>query len=449
MKKPLFTVGLLLAATTLSTAAWGEPLRLTLPQAVKLAWADNPDIALSQHRQQSAAVSIEAARGLFLPSLQGSADASLNYLHQPAPGEPDDYRTANMQLTANLNLFNGFADTAGLAAARQQLQSADADLLRQEQTVAFSVATSFIAILADTELVQVQRQNLESQKALEEQISAFYKAGVRAVTDLYQQQAATAQAEFSLIDARRNLQVDKLSLLQAIGRTPPADVEALPPDTQALNAALQDIEPTQATSQALVLRPDLLSQEKQIAAARQQTKVAKAGYLPSLDLQAGGSTNYTSLAKGGLGSQFDDNRGAAIGLALSVPIFDRDQTRTNVAQARINESDASTTLLKLQQQVGVEVGQALADYQRARQQLVASTRQLDYACQALDASEARYRVGVSTWIELSNARTVFVQAQGDEVRARYDVLLQGLNIGYTRGDLENLLQLLSVKETQP
>ena len=76
MKKPLFTVGLLLVAMTLAATAWGEPLRLTLPQAVKLAWADNPDIALSQHRQQSAAVSIEAA--LPRQSLRESQQPTVN-----------------------------------------------------------------------------------------------------------------------------------------------------------------------------------------------------------------------------------------------------------------------------------------------------------------------------------------------------------------------------------
>jgi outer membrane protein len=425
----------------------GAALSLTLPQAVALALRDNPDLALSRHRRQSAAVSVEAARGRFLPSLQGSAGATQNYVHQAAPGAPEAYRSANAQLLADLNLFNGFADSADLDSSRFQLQAAAAGLERQGQTVAFTTASRFIAILADGELVQVAEQNLKSQQDLEQQIDAFYQAGVRAVTDLYQQQAATAQAEFALLDARRNLQVDQLQLLQTLGRTPPASIEALPPDTRALDSALQNLDPARAFDQALAARPDLRAQQQQIAATREQTRAAKAGYLPSLDLQAATGTSYSGAGgRGSVGSQFDDNRGASIGLALSVPIFDRDQTRSNVAQARIGEADAATTLLKLQQQAGLEVGQALADYQRAKLQLSTAGRQLDYARQALAASEARYKVGAATWIELSNARSVFVQAEGDEVRARYAVLLQGLNIGYARGDLDALLALLTPKE---
>lgn len=445
----LFLVSILTIFPVLASAAESGPtLSLSLPQAVALALRDNPDLALSQHRQQSAAIGVAAAQSRFLPSLQASAGAHEIWLQQPSPGSPDDYRNANLQLLADLNLFNGFADSASLSSSRNQLQAADADLLRQRQTVAFSVSTNFIAVLTDSELVQVADQNLQSQKALEQQISAFYQAGTRTVTDLYQQQAASAQAEFSLLDARRNLQVAQLLLWQDLGRTPPASIQALRPDTQALNDALQHLDPARVYAQALAERPDLASQKRQIAAARDQTRVARAGYLPSLDLQASTATSFNSAtAADGLGGQFDDNRDVTLGLSLSIPIFDRGMTRTNVAQARIGEADATTTLLKLQQQVGQEVGQALADYQRANQQLITAGRQLDFARQALAASEARYQVGAATWIELSNARSIFVQAQADEVRARYGVLLQGLNLGYRRGDLGALLNLLVTKQT--
>ena len=425
----------------------GESLRLSLSQAVALARADNPDFALSRNRQQSAAINVEAAQGRFLPSLQGSANGSENFQQQTASGVESWQRHADLQLTASLNLFNGFADNAALEASRQQLQAADADLKRQSQILAFTVASRFITVLSDDELVQVAIQNLKSQQDLEQQIEAFQRAGVRSVTDLYQQQAATAQAEFKLFDARRNLQVARLQRLQSLGCTPPATVEVVPPDSRDLPALLGSLEPAEVFAQALALRPDLLAQQRQITAANQQIRLARAGYLPSLDLQASGGTSYSSTESGNLGGQLDDNRDASLGLRLTIPIFDRDQTRTEVAQAQLNAADQTTTLLKLHQQIGLEVGQALADYQRAGQQLAAVGRQLDYAGQALAASEARYRVGATTWIEVSDARTVFVQAQGDEIRARYEVLLQGLNVGFSRGDLDSLLNLLKPQES--
>ncbi len=439
---------LLVTLDGLARAADSEgTLRLTLPQAVVLALAANPDLTLSRSQERSAVVAVETARGRFLPDLQASGSGRENWQHQAPPGTSDEYRTVNLGLASSLNLFNGFADSAGLGSARQQLQAASATLERQRQTIAFDTASRFIAVLSDQELVQVAEQNLTSQKALQEQIDAFYRAGVRSVTDLYQQQAATALAQFNLINARRNLQVDRLQLLQTLGQNPPTTVEVVAPGAVDVGAALPNLDLAELYRQALLARPDLTAQERQLEASREAIRVARAGYLPTLALQADAGSNYNSQSHGSLSGQLgDDNLGASIGVALSVPIFDRDQTRTSVAQARLGADDAATRLAKLRQQVGAEVGQALSDYRSAEEQLTAATEQLSYARQALAATEARYRVGASTWIELSTARSTLVQAQGDEVRARYAVLLQGLNLGYAAGDLDPLLNRLNPQE---
>ena len=439
---------LVLSLSTYADAASNSPLRLTLPQAVEVALSDNPDLALSHHRLQSATISVEASRSLFLPSLQGAVSSQENYSQQPSPGTPNHYRNSDVQLTASLNLFNGFADQWGLNASQKQLQATDANFQRQKQNVAFAVASRYVAVLINQEQVKVATQNLINQQELQQQIEAFYQAGTRAVTDHYQQQAATAQAEFSLIDAQRNLQVAKFELLQTLGVTLPGDLEILPVGSQALIAKLGNPDPTRNIELALSARPDIIAQQLQIAGAKDQIQVARAGYLPSLELQANGATDYSSASSGeDFSAQFNNNRGASIGLVLSIPIFDRNQTRTNVAQARIGQTDEITTLAKLNQQVSLEVSQAIADYLRARLQLKATGLQVDYAEMALAASEERYLVGASTWIELANARTSFVQAQSEQIRSHFEVLLQGLTIGYARGDLATLLNLLTVEES--
>ncbi|MEE4254837.1 MAG: TolC family protein [Desulfuromusa sp.] len=425
----------------------GESLRLTLSQAVTLALDNNSDLALSRNRVQSAKVSIETANGRFLPSLQGSISSNQNFRQQNSPGEDNSYRNANLQLATSINLFNGFSDQATLDASRQQHQEANANLRRQQQFAVFTVASDYTDILINKELVQVALQNLKSQQDLEQQIEAFYSAGNRSITDYYQQRAATAQAEFSLADAERNLQVSKLRILQMLGHTQPVSIEVLPIDSSGLDITPEDLNPNLAIEQALITRPDLIALQRQIEAAQLQTKAARAGYFPSLDLQATTGSNYNSASSGNFSGQFDDNRAATIGLTLTVPIFDRYQTRTNVAQAKIAEADATTTKTKLQQQIGLEVGQAIADYQRAKLQLTSTIRQLDYARQALESSEARYQVGAANWVELSTARANFIQAQGNEVYARYGVLLQGLNIGYVRGDIEILIHTLNTQES--
>lgn len=421
-----------------------NPLRLTLAEAVTRALAGNPDLALITSQAQSAAVSVEAARGKYQPSLQAGANGSETFQHNPAPGTSGESRAVNLQLTANLNLFNGFADRAALDEAKWQQQAVQGDVQRQRETLAYEVASRFISILVDQELVQVAEQDLTSQQALQEQIKAFQKAGVRTLADLYQQQAATAQARFNLLTARRNFQVDQLQLLQLFGLETPRPVELVAPKSDALTPLLTDLSVEPLLKQAFANRIDLLAQQRRIDAAREQIRVARSGYLPSLDLQASTGSYYSSLQTGSFGGQLgDDNLSSSVGLTLTIPIFDRDQTRTSVAQAQIDKLASATRLAKLRQQVAADIGQALADYQTALQQRSTADQQLQAAHEALTVTQARYRVGAATWVELATARATAVQAEGDEVRARYAVLRQGLAIGYVRGDLVPLLQRLT------
>lgn len=426
-------------------AALAAPsLHLTLADAVNRAIAGNSDLALVENQAKSSVITVETARGRYQPNLKFTAEGGETFIHKPAPGEPDTTRTANLQLSTSLNLFNGFADSANLDSAELELLAAKNDLLRQRETLAYDVASRYIDILTKQELVQVAAQNLAGQQALQKQIAAFQKAGVRTLADLYQQQAATAQADSSLLSARRDLDVAKLQLLQLFGLESPIDLVLEAPDGHALAPRLQDLTAEALQDQAYARRLDLQAQQNRIDALEKQVRVAHAGALPSLDLQAATGSSYSSHQSGSIGSQLgEDNLNTSIGLVLSVPLFDRAQTRTAVAQAHSNELAAIIRRNALHQQIATDTGQALADYRLALQQLAAAQLQRRATREALKVIEERYRVGASTWVELSTARASAVQAQGDEIRSRFAVLLQGLTIGYVRGDIYNLLQHLT------
>jgi outer membrane protein len=439
----VFFLCVALASPTVQAAEPAQPLRLNLPEAVELALSNHPDIVQSVLILQRAQLNFDSARSQFLPSLDAGANARETYRFNPSPAVSATEESADLQLAASLNLFNGFADRANLEEQKQRLAAADGELQRQRQTLTMMVARRYTNLLTATELLDVARQDLKSQQDQLQQVTAFQLAGTRTLTDLYQQQASTAQAEFALANARSQWQIAQLELLQALNLPPETSVSVQPADAAALLARYDTPGAQPFWQRAWALRPDIKAAQRNLEAARQQIRRAAAGRLPRLDLSASAGSSYRhGSGNGSFGDQLDDNRVAGLGLAMNVPIFDRYQTRDNLARARIEEALQQATLEKLRQQVVLETGQARAELQRARQQLVAASRQLAAAQQALDAGSARYRVGASTWVELSSARTALVQAQGDEVRARFDLLFRVLNLGYACGDLAGWLHLL-------
>ncbi|MBN2429663.1 MAG: TolC family protein [Deltaproteobacteria bacterium] len=429
------------------SSAWGEETakRLSLAEAVNMALVHNPDIHLARHQEESAAVSVERARGIFQPSLQAAAQARENYLQKAASGGSENFETGNFSFSSALNLFNGFGDTAGLVASRQELGAATKTLKREQQTIAVAAASEFLVVLVDQKLEEAAAENLASQEKLLEQIRAFFQAGSRPVTDLYRQQAETSQAELDLLNVRRNLEVDTLTLLNTMGQAPAMPMEIVPPVELELGEALTGTSLHESYRQALILRPDLLARQDEIASTQERVREARAGYFPSVDLVANAGSDYNSFSSDrNFSSQlFEDNGSGMIGISVSIPIFDRDQTRTSVALAKIRQTDAITTLAKIRQQIGLEVGQALADYRTARKQLEVAKARLTYSTQAYEAAQARYKVGAASWVELSEAWSALVTARNDEIKARYQVSQQGLAVGYARGDLEQVLAHMS------
>jgi outer membrane protein len=193
---------------------------------------------------------------------------------------------------------------------------------------------------------------------------------------------------------------------------------------------------------------DVRAREKQIEAAGEQVAVAQSGYWPSLDFSASFGADYNSLDRDSFRGQFfDDNVGGALGLTLAVPIFDRQQTRNQVALARIRQQDARWSLLQQQLQAEAEIGQALQDFRTAQKLIGVTDRRLTAARQALAAVEERYRVGAATLVELTQARAQFVEAGYERVRARYGLITQGVAVAYYQGDWEQMRSLLTMWES--
>ena len=430
---PLVAGALLMSLPCLAAA---QSTTMSIGRAIDIALANNPGIKQTANQVASGKISVAQNRANFLPDLQLSASGAVQYDKRSIPGNGHSFETADSSVSSSLNLFNGFGDVAALQGSQFDLLSRIDSLSRSQQSLAFTTASEFLTVAADRELIQVQEENVHSNRRQLEQIQSFYKAGNRPVSDVYQQQAATSSAELSLLQARRNLQVDKLQLLQTIGLAPVTPFEIAVPQVRDLGSLPGQEDLPELASRALERRPDVRAQKEQTEVAREQVRQAGAGSWPTVNLVADAGSNYSSLndAESFSGQFFDNNPSAAVGLTFNFPIFDRNLTRNNVAQARIQQQNAHLALEQLNLQVGAEVGQALQDYQTAQKQVEVSEAQLTYARQALDAVQERYRVGASTLVDLLQSRTQYVQASSDRVNARFALMTRSLGLAYSAGD---------------
>ncbi|MEO1478098.1 MAG: TolC family protein, partial [Bacteroidota bacterium] len=454
----LLVIAVLLAAAPLAlaqgtrTISFDEAVRIALDQNVRLQQAElttrSADLDVSRQRAQ-----------MFLPNVSASMRPSQQYglAFNQTTGQLENETTNvfSADISGSVNVFNGFADQAGLAAARLRARSGALSEERTRQDIVFEVASRYLQVLLDEQLVAIQEEAVEAERVQVERIQSLVDAGARPAVDVLRQEALAAERELGLLRAQNAATVSATQLVQTLQLDPFGTYTFSAPPLEALEATFETFDLDELLRGALDARDDLRAQELEIEALGQDIKQARAGYLPSVVLFAGYGSSYASSAQqvatdaegntivldpgttvttsGGdivqidgdpfiVGTQFafedtpfsdqffDTNRGGNIGFSVNIPIFDRFQTRTQVQQAQIRANNARLTLESLEQSVALEVRQAYLDYQNAARALDVSAVQVESAEAALSVEQERYEFGASTFADLAQARAAAVQA---------------------------------------
>lgn len=419
---------------------------ITFEEAVRIALDQNTQLRQTANQVHLREIGVQSARAAFLPSFNLSTGTGTNFGLSFDTNVGELRTTANTRFNVNaftsVTLFDGFQSQANLRESRLNVTSADLALERQRQLVVFQVASQFLAYIQASEQITVQEENLTAAQQLLAQIEEFVRVGTRPVSDMYQQQAAVESAELAILQTEQLIQVSEANLLQVLRLDPMGSYEFVIPELSDELLAPEEYDLSDLYARAQRQRGDLRSQEVAVDAAEQGLRLARSSMMPQLSFSAGAGTSFNSgIENLTFGGQLDRNRSQSISLSMSLPIFNRFRTRSQVQRARVAYENARIDVEATQQQIGVEVRQAYFDYLTARKELEVTQRQLVFREQALEAARERYNVGAATLVELTQAQSNFVQASQDAVTARYTIFVRKRLIRYYTGELNPSIPL--------
>lgn len=415
------------------TARVRPPTRtITLQQAISIALAENNTVRFARNTTVLDSLAVRQARYQFLPNLAATTSTSKRLL---SGSEGSNNVSGNGGLQSNVTLFNGGQNANAVRQAQQTLQASAFDLGRARQTVVFTVATDFLDLITGQEQLRVQQENLTAQEEELRQLQEFVNRGTRPIGDLYQQQAAVASTRLALVNARRTTEIARVALMQELVLDPrvewvfetPAPGAAAVPQTFRLDSLI---------SVAMQQRAEIQAQQYRVRAAETEIAIARGGRLPVVTGSGALSSQFATGGDQSILNQIDARRGASVGVGVTVPIFDRGAVSIARQRAQVQLENEMLTLRDQEQAVGLEVRRAYVDYVAAQEQLVAATSQQEAAALALQAAQARYRVGSSTFVEVTLARATLIQAQSAVVSARSAVVFQQALMSYYTGVLD-------------
>jgi outer membrane protein len=425
------------AQTAASTRAPSDTI--TFDEAISIALRQNAVLKQSENASMLAGTVVSSRKQAFLPTLSLSTNTAQTvgrtFNQSEGAVVTQTTSTLNTGVSSSVTLFDGMRNVTALRAAQLDQTASSSDLARARQTTVFTVASDFLALVKAQEQLRVQRENLVALEAQEAQIDKFVQAGTRAISDLYQQQAATASARSSVVSAQRDVELGKIGLMQTLTLDPRGTYQFATPAV-ATDATSETIQLDSLLERAFAHRTDLAAEQSRVSSAGQTVKGASGAKLPTVSLSVGYNTAFSSATDLGLVDQLNQRRGGSIGIGVSFPLFDRGATNIATQQARLQEDNARLSLENQRQAVGLEVRRAYLDYETARQQLTATQAQQKAADLAVTTTQKRYELGSSTLLELTQARAAQLQAASAVVSARYTVAFQRAAMSYYAGDLE-------------
>lgn len=444
----LFVLPILFVSTAYAQTA----RQITLEEAVNLALNNNIALQQAINRMDIQDANVTSALYDFFPNLNagfnGNRTTGRQFVQENLQFDDFTTQTVGGSLSSNVIIFDGLRNISSLRNAQIQRFSAEETLERNKEMVIFNTATAFLSVILDEQLLLISRENLEASRKQLEQIQAQVEVGMRAMVDLYNQEALVARTELEVIQRENSLNIAITQILRIMAVDPLLEYSFVTPGIDESALQQKDFSLTALIDQAIANRRDVRSTEIQINAAQYGMRIARGAYLPTVSLSASLSSNYSDQYRDlvpragggftreqvGFFDQFTDrNPRRSVGFNIQIPIFNRYNTTRQVQVARVEYKNALLELESKKLEVYQEVRQAYNDYITAAKQLETSARSLTAATRAYETEQERYRVGASTLIELTRSQAEFVNASSTRVQAVYRFVFQEKLLEYYLG----------------
>ena len=343
-----------------------------------------------------------------------SSNGNSNNSQQSLQFSPQD-KAWNVTLTGRQLLYSGGSVGAALKIARMTQDSSYFSLRETIDTVIATTRTLFNQVLVNRELIKVQQEQVRllSNQLKDQQIR--FEAGTVPRFNVLQAEVALANAQPALITARNSYLISQLDLAKVLGVDYGPGAHPVPFNVVGdLVISERPMTLDQATETARALRANLKVQRQQILIQVQQIQVALAGYKPTLSLDGGYEVRNSHLSH----SLSDTVNGWFFGVTGSWNIFDGFQTYGKIKQARAQLESARVTYNDTWHQVELEVQQAYANLQQAKELLQSQEKNVEQAQEAVRLATERLSAGAGTQLDVLSQTVALVQALTTRLQAQ-------------------------------
>ena len=333
-------------------------------------------------------------------------------------GRANTYR---LNLNFSQNVYAGGRIQAQQDRARVGRANADLGLSSTRAQLSLDVATAYYLAALSDRLVSIAEETLQQSQATADQTRAQREAGRLSEFDLLRAQVAVETQRPDVIRRRADRDIAYLRLKQLLDLPLDADVrladnlneDSLAPATRFAAAVAQAEAGLDSRERIAIAQAsnDVKAREADVTIARSQR-------LPAIAVNSAyGLVAYPTH----LPAPNDFRTNWSVGASVSVPVFTGGRIKADETIARADLAETHARLQLTRELATLDTASAMKELESARAQWQASAGTVQQAQRAYEIAELRYREGISTQLELSDARLLLRQAQGNRAQAAKDL----------------------------
>lgn len=407
----------------------------SLKDCIDYALANNIQLQKAKVQQLSALEDIKQSQSALLPSLSLSTSQNVSYNPWPEQGSAmiagnkvqadvkKVYYNGSYSLSGNWTVWNGGQNTNTVKLNKLAAEQARLDSAVTANNVLEQIAQLYVQILYSDEAISVTKESLKTSQANEERGKTMVSVGKMSKADLAQLTAQRAEDEYSIVEAESNLRNYKRQLKQLLQIADNDEFDVVIPSTTD-EMALKDVPAlNDVYAASLTQRPEIQNAKLGIESSDLSVKIAKAGKMPTVGLNAGLSTSTTSMNSNGWGNQMKNNFTVGGGVSVSIPLFDNRKTKTSVNKAMLQKEsylldlqDKQTTLYSTVENYWLQAVNNQNKFKAAR----VSTESAQASYELLSE---QFNQGLKNIVELMTGKTNLLQAQQNELQSKYLAIL--------------------------
>ncbi len=402
---------------------------LSLQDAVDLAIEKNINIKQSELNLKNSELNRSDAIGNFLPSIGASANhqwnigRGVNVTTNIIEEITTQFSSGNINI--GLPVYSGSRNVYQLHRANLDLLASKYQLEDIKDDIKLFVANSYLQIMFNSELLGVQKSQLEITEVEYQRTKDLIESGFFSPRQIFEIEANLAAQEQNVVTAENNYRDAKLNLAQIL----------LIDDYESFDIAYEDFSipfsdilrknPKEILEKALTFRNDIKLAETNISIAEKDIKISKTFLLPSITSFYSWSTriSYLDLAPS-FEDQFDLNKGQTYGLALNIPIFQGKALRNNIERTKVNLDRLKYQYDQEKLNLENTINQAYFDLIGAIKLYEASNKTVKSLENAFEDASNQFSIGSINSFDFIQSKQRYEAAVSDNVRAKFDYIFR-------------------------